>query len=65
MIAALTIAERQRAIAISAVLALCGFAMTIAGSDTLFAVHGAIVLLFSLGCIGLVMSQYFAPEPSD
>ena len=55
MIAALTVAERQRAISISVLLALCGLAMAIAGRDDLFSVHGAIILLFGLGCLGLVM----------
>ena len=65
MIAALTIAERQRAISISALLALCGLVMAIAGRDDLFGAHGVIVMLFGIGCVGLVMSGYFAPEPSD
>lgn len=53
MIAALTIADRQRAIAISAALALCGLVMAIAGRDDLLGAHGVIVMLFGLGCVGL------------
>ena len=65
MVSTLTIAERQGAMAISLLVALCGFAMAIAGNGDLFGAQGVVVLLFGLGCAGLVLSQYFAPEPSE
>ena len=65
MIATLTVEERQRAIAVSAFLALCGLVMAIAGRDDLLGAHGVIVLLFGLGGIGLVLSRYFEPEPPE
>jgi len=65
MVAALTLDERQRAIGVSALLALCGLAMAIAGGHDPFGVHGVIVMLFGVGVIFLVLSRYFEPEPSE
>src|SRR6478736_9521454 len=65
MVAGLTVAERQSAITISALVAFCGLVMAIAGHDDLMGVHGVIVLLCGLGGVFLVLSKYFEPEPSD
>ena len=52
MIATLTLDERQRAIAISALVAFCGLVMAIAGHDDLLGAHGVVVLLFGLAVVG-------------
>ena len=48
MVAGLTVAERQSAITVSALVALCGIAMAIGGRDDLLGVHGVIVLIAGL-----------------
>ena len=63
MVSGLTVAERQFAIGVSALLALCGLAMAIAGQDDLMGAHGFVVLAFGGACAFLVMSRYFDPEP--
>jgi cytochrome c oxidase cbb3-type subunit 1 len=65
MVSGLTVAERQFAIGVSALLALCGLAMAIAGQDDLMGAHGFVVLVFGVACAFLVLARYFEPEPSE
>ncbi len=65
MIAQLTKDERQSALVILGVMALIGLTMAIAGHDDPFGVHGAIVLVLATLGVFVMLSGYFAPEPSD
>jgi cytochrome c oxidase cbb3-type subunit 1 len=65
MVSLLTSAERQLAITISALVALGGLVMAVAGRGDLLGAHGAVVLVFGLLCVVLVLRAYFEPEPSD
>jgi cytochrome c oxidase cbb3-type subunit 1 len=66
MIAQLSMAERQAALIVLGLLALTGVAITAAGAinGDLIAIHGAIVVVFSVGLMLVVGQQYYAPEPS-
>ncbi|PJR12978.1 cytochrome-c oxidase, cbb3-type subunit I [Sinorhizobium meliloti] len=59
----LTTRERDRAAAILLVLAIVGIAMAAAGRFDPLGVHGAIVLLYSLGLLYVIMSSSFGPPP--
>ncbi|WP_322885612.1 cytochrome-c oxidase, cbb3-type subunit I (plasmid) [Sinorhizobium medicae] len=59
----LTTGERDLAAAILLVLAIVGIAMAAAGRFDPIGVHGAIVLLYSLGLLYLIMSSSFGPPP--
>jgi cytochrome c oxidase cbb3-type subunit 1 len=65
VISGLTIAERQMALAILAILALFGLGMAISGggSDP-FGIHGLIVLAISIGLAFCVIGGYYSPQPS-
>jgi cytochrome c oxidase cbb3-type subunit I len=63
MVAQLTKNERQLALAISIVVALCGLAMAAVDIHDPFGVHGLIILIFGAGAIFAVISGYHAPEP--
>ncbi len=63
MVSQLTLNERQLGIGILVVLALLGLAMTGGAQSGPFAVHGLIVILYSLGILLVLMSGYFTPEP--
>jgi cytochrome c oxidase cbb3-type subunit 1 len=65
MIAQLTKDERQTALVIFGVMALLGLTMAIAGHNDPFGVHGAIVLVLATLGVFMMLSGYFAPEPSD
>ncbi|WP_022729795.1 cytochrome-c oxidase, cbb3-type subunit I [Fodinicurvata sediminis] len=64
MISQLTKGERQLALFISIAVAFLGLAMAGAGFGNPLGFHGFIVLLFALGVTFLVLSGYFAAEPS-
>lgn len=59
----LTTRERDRAATILLVLAIVGIAMAAAGRFDPLGVHGAIVLLYSLGLLYVIMSSSFGPPP--
>ncbi|WP_136161231.1 cytochrome-c oxidase, cbb3-type subunit I [Sphingomonas flavalba] len=65
MVSELTVAERERAMGITGLLALCGMIMAIGGSNDPLGVHGFIVLLFAVAMLFVVASGYFAPEPPE
>ncbi|HTO29866.1 MAG TPA: cytochrome-c oxidase, cbb3-type subunit I [Pararhizobium sp.] len=64
MVAQLTSGERQLALVVLIALALAGLAMGVAGRADPLGVHGLIVLALSVGFIFLVLSSFYAPEPS-
>jgi cytochrome c oxidase cbb3-type subunit 1 len=63
MISQLTLSERQYALVILVVAAICGLAMAAGGRGDPLGVHGIIVLLFSVGLAFVVMAGYYTPEP--
>ncbi|WP_416797683.1 cytochrome-c oxidase, cbb3-type subunit I [Ciceribacter azotifigens] len=63
MVTGLTGTERRLALVVLGTLALIGLAMAVAGRGDPLAVHGYIVLVFSLGLGSVVLSAAFAPEP--
>ncbi|MEZ5933290.1 MAG: cytochrome-c oxidase, cbb3-type subunit I [Alphaproteobacteria bacterium] len=65
MVSQLTKKERQLAIGISVLLALCGLAMAGAGSGDPLGTHGFIVLLCAIAAAFLVIAGYERPEPSE
>jgi cytochrome c oxidase cbb3-type subunit 1 len=65
MIAQLTRSERQLAILISAVVALCGLLLGLAGRNDPIGLHGALIFVTGLLTIALIGRGYDAPEPSD
>src|SRR3546814_5430435 len=65
MISQLTRTERQFAIIICTAVTLCGLALFAAAPGDPLAVHGFIVLAFSIGTIFVVLSGYYAPDPAD
>jgi cytochrome c oxidase cbb3-type subunit I len=65
MMAQLTRNERQRAILISLVVAICGLVLGLAGRDDPIGIHGALIFIAGVLAIFLVGRHYYAPEPSD
>jgi cytochrome c oxidase cbb3-type subunit I len=65
MVSRLTIAERQSTIAFLLVMTVIGLLMVIAGRDDPFGVHGMLVMAASVGTIFVMISGYFAPEPTE
>ena len=63
MASQLTLSERQYALVILVLLALCGLAMAAGGRGDPLSVHGIIVMLFSIGLAFVVMAGYYTPEP--
>jgi len=67
VVSGLTGSERQWGMAVLVILAFIGLAMAAAGAsraDPLQA-HGFIVLLFSLGVLGVLLRGFYAPEPPE
>lgn len=64
MVATLTSSERQIALAISALVALCGLALAAAGQQDPLGVHGFIILAFGLACVFFIIRGFYEPEPS-
>ena len=62
MLSGLTVSERHAALFVLGALALVGLAMAVAGQGDPLAVHGYIVLAFSLALGFAVLSVLFAPE---
>jgi cytochrome c oxidase cbb3-type subunit I len=65
MIAGLSKGERQIALLISALFALCGLFLAAAGRQDPLGSHGFIVLAFGLAATFIVISGLGAPEPSE
>ncbi|HWM82222.1 MAG TPA: cytochrome-c oxidase, cbb3-type subunit I [Pseudolabrys sp.] len=65
MIGQLTRSERQTALLILLAVAVCGLVMAVAGRGDLLGAQGWIVLLFGVVGLFVVISGYYAPEPSD
>ncbi|WP_313193975.1 cytochrome-c oxidase, cbb3-type subunit I [Shinella zoogloeoides] len=65
MLSGLTVSERHAALFVLGALALVGLAMAVAGQGDPLAVHGYIVLAFSLAFGFAVLSVLFAPEPPE
>jgi len=65
MVTGLTVSERHMALLVLGALALVGLAMAVGGRGDPLAVHGFIVLAFSLGLGFVVLSALFAPEPPE
>ncbi|QRI66555.1 cytochrome-c oxidase, cbb3-type subunit I (plasmid) [Shinella sp. PSBB067] len=65
MLSGLTVSERHAALFVLGALALVGLAMAVAGQGDPLAVHGYIVLAFSLALGFAVLSVLFAPEPPE
>jgi len=63
MVSELTLAERERAMVIAGLVAVCGLVMTLAGRGDPLAVHGLIVMLAGVATLLVVLSGYFTPEP--
>ena len=65
MVSELTIAERERAMAITGLLAVVGLIMALGGSGDSLGTHGFIVMLSGIGLLFVVMAGYYAPEPGE
>ena len=65
MIAQLTRKERQYAVLISLVVAICGLVLGLAGRDDPIGIHGALIFIAGVLTIFLVGRHYYSPEPSD
>ncbi|WP_234187345.1 cytochrome-c oxidase, cbb3-type subunit I [Shinella sp. NM-101] len=65
MLSGLTVSERHAALFVLGALALVGLAMAVAGQGDPLAVHGYIVLAFSLALGFAVLSVLFSPEPPE
>jgi cytochrome c oxidase cbb3-type subunit 1 len=63
MISQLTSSERQYALVILVLAALCGLAMAAGGHGDPLGVHGFVVLIYSVGLAFVVISGFYAPEP--
>jgi len=63
MVSQLTLTERQYALIILVLAALCGLAMAAGGRGDPLGVHGIIVMIFSIGLAFVVIAGYYAPEP--
>ena len=64
MVAGMTSGERQFAMGILTLMAICGLILAIAGQHDPIGTHGFIILFYSLGILAYVASKYYAPEPS-
>jgi cytochrome c oxidase cbb3-type subunit 1 len=60
----MTINERQIALVISALVALCGIVLAAAGRHDPIGTHGLLVLLAGLGSAFFILRGYYDPEPS-
>ena len=64
MISTMTINERQIALLISVLVALCGIVLAAAGRHDPIGMHGLLILLAGLGCTFFILRGYYDPEPS-
>ena len=63
MVSQLTLSERQYALVILVLAALCGLLMAAGGRGDPLGVHGIIVMIFSVALAFVVVAGYYAPEP--
>lgn len=63
MVEQLTIGERQLAIVISLVVAVCGLTLMGVSTDAAMTVHGGLIMVAGIAGVFGVISGYFAPEP--
>jgi cytochrome c oxidase cbb3-type subunit 1 len=63
MVAGLSKGDRQVALAISILIALCGLALAAVGRGDPIGTHGFIILLYALGVSFFVIAGYYAPQP--
>ncbi|MEP2828128.1 cytochrome-c oxidase, cbb3-type subunit I [Parvibaculum sp.] len=64
MVSTLTRSERQAAIAISVLVAMCGLAFAALGRHDVLEIHGFLILAFGLLCAFTVIHGYYEPEPA-
>ncbi|MDT3687822.1 MAG: cytochrome-c oxidase, cbb3-type subunit I [Pseudorhodoplanes sp.] len=64
MISQLTKNERQLALVIAVLVAICGLVMAVAGRGDPFGDHGVIVLVFGVAVVFVIIGGYYTPEPS-
>ncbi|WP_065754026.1 cytochrome-c oxidase, cbb3-type subunit I [Bradyrhizobium paxllaeri] len=65
MVAQLTRNERQGAILIGLVVAICGSVLGVVGRDDPIGIHGALIFVVGILTIFLIGKDYYAPEPSE
>jgi len=63
MVEQLTIGERQLAIVISLVVAICGLTLLGASTESAMAVHGGLIMAAGIAGVFGAISGYFSPEP--
>jgi cytochrome c oxidase cbb3-type subunit 1 len=64
MISTMTITERQIALLISVLVALCGIVLAAAGRHDPIGTHGLLILLAGLGSAFFILRGYYDPEPA-
>jgi len=64
MVATLTGGERQIALVISGLVAICGLTLAAAGRQDMLGAHGFIILVFGLACVFVIINGFYEPEPS-
>jgi len=65
MVSQLTVSERQLALVILGLLAICGLAMAAGGRGDPMGVQGFVVLIYAVGFAFVVMAGLYAPEPDE
>jgi cytochrome c oxidase cbb3-type subunit 1 len=65
MVSQLTVSERQFALVILGLLAMCGLAMAAGGRGDPMGAQGFVVLIYAVGFAFVVMAGLYAPEPDD
>lgn len=65
MVAGLSRGDRQVALAISILIALCGLALAAVGHGDPIGTHGFVILLYALGVSFFVIAGYYGPEPDS
>jgi cytochrome c oxidase cbb3-type subunit I len=63
MVATLTSTERQIALAISVLVAICGLTLAAAGRHDPLGAQGFIILIFGLACVFFIIHGFYEPEP--
>ena len=64
MISTMTTTERQIALLISALVALCGLVLAAAGRHDPLGTHGLLILVAGMAGVFVVLRGYYDPEPS-
>jgi len=65
MVSTLTRSERQAAIGVSILVAICGLAFAALGRHDVLEIHGFLILAFGLLCAFAVINGYYEPEPTE